>query len=86
MVRLSEFERHKKAADLLLDLRESYRMLEVFAAMLQDRGDKELAERIFHVINTVDECCSFINDFVKNCNAPENAIINLLNKMNRRNI
>ena len=65
MMRMSEFERHKRAADLLLDLRESYKMLDVFGAMLQDRGDTELATRIFRVTNIVGDCSNFLNNFVK---------------------
>ncbi len=81
MVRLSEFERHKRAADLLLDLRESYKMLDVFGAMLQDRGDTELAARIFRVINTVGECCGLLNDFMQNFNV---SVIDTVNQNGRQ--
>lgn len=81
MVRLSEFERHKRAADLLLDLRESYKMLDVFGAMLQDRGDTELAARIIRVINTVGECCGLLNDFMQNFNV---SVIDTVNQNGRQ--
>ena len=66
MVRLSEFERHKRAVDLLQDLREAYNILDVFGALLKDRGDDELAVRMVRAANIVDDGCDFLNDFVKN--------------------
>lgn len=81
MMRMSEFERHKRAADLLLDLRESYKILDVFGAMLQDRGDTELATRIFRVINTVGDCCGLLNDFMQNFNV---SVIDTVNQNGRQ--
>ena len=59
MVRLSEFGRHERAVDLLQDLRESYRILDVFYALLQDRGNDELAARMCQVTSTIDDCRDF---------------------------
>ena len=84
MVRLSEIERRRRAAELLLDLRDTYKVLDVFGAMLQDRGDEELAARIFNVITTVNDCCGFVNDFVENFNVAENAVKNILEQNGRQ--
>lgn len=37
-----------------------------FYAMLQDRGDEELADRIIYAISTVNDCREFLNDFLRN--------------------
>lgn len=65
MVRLSDVAERNNAKMLLQDLREAYNVLDTFSAFLKDSGDEELAVRISRVINTVDDCSNFLNDFVK---------------------
>ena len=62
---MSEVGERDNAKMLLQDLCEAYNVLDVFGAMLQDRGDTELAARIFRVINTLGDCSNFLDNFVK---------------------
>ena len=84
MMKLSGFDQRKRATELLMDLRDMYKVLDVFGAMLQDKGDKELATRIFCAINTVNDCCGFVNDFVENFNISEKTVMTILGQNGRQ--
>lgn len=83
---LSELSQCEKAEELLAELRDAYRTLDVFYAVLQDKGDIELASRIILVANTVDDCRDFMSDFVKKSKecCDDNAETTYIGKYERR--